>query len=40
MTDVKEEEAAIKSAEEDNEPEESIYTDPNGEFLLKKLKIS
>lgn len=39
MTEVKEEEAAIKSGEEDNEQEESIYSDPNGNFLLKLLKL-
>lgn len=32
MTDIKEEEAAAKSADEDNEADESVYSDPNGEF--------
>lgn len=40
MTDVKEEEAAAKSAEEDNEAEESVYSDPNGNSLLEILIIS
>lgn len=35
MTDIKEEEAAAKSAEEDNEAEDSVYSDPNGDFLLE-----
>lgn len=30
MSEVKAEEVAAKSADEDNEPEESIYSDPNG----------
>lgn len=32
MTDIKEEEAAAKSADEDNEADESVYSDPNGGF--------
>ena len=40
MTDVKEEETAAKSAEEDNEVEESVYSDPNGNFLSEIWRIS
>lgn len=33
MAEVKAEEVVNKSTEEDNETEESIYSDPNGRFL-------
>lgn len=33
MAEVKAEDLANKSAEDDNETEESVYSDPNGEFL-------
>lgn len=32
MEEIKTEEAANTSLEEENEPEESVYSDPNGEF--------
>ena len=35
MEEVKTEEAVNTSLEEDNEPEESIYSDPNGNFMSK-----
>ncbi len=39
MTDVKTEDVAVKSAEEDNETDESAYSDPNGEFHKNFLEI-
>lgn len=36
MAEVKPEEPANTSLEEDNEPEESVYSDPNGKFVLIK----
>jgi hypothetical protein len=35
MAEVKAEETANKSAEDDLETEESVYSDPNGGFLSK-----
>ena len=32
MAEVKAEEAVNSSLEEDNEPEESVYSEPNGKF--------